>query len=134
MLTWRYHRNCPDGKIFDTEGRQHPYLPPASDGWVEHRGELGMSQFDRGQKMVENAVRAELAQQEKEGRDKLDAEHKEKYGFEPHPRATTEQVSNIMDNKTLNGEGRRPTLTVPRKVTESRTYSRREERPSAKKE
>lgn len=128
MRTFLYHPKYPEGKIFDTEGREAPYPPPASAGWVEHRGDLKMTEFERGQQMVENAVRAELARQEKEGRAELDREHVKKYGVEPHPRATTEQVANIMDNKTLNGEGRRPTLKVPRKATETRTYSRPEER------
>ena len=111
--------------IFDTEGIEAP-KPPTSSDWYEHRSEVPMSDFDRGAKMVENAVRKELEEQAKAGRAELDAEHKKKYGFEPPGRATNEQVANIMDNKLLDGQGKRPTLHA------KKTYSRPSERASAK--
>ena len=80
-----------------------------------------MSYMDVGTQMVENAVRAEMERQEKEGRGEMDAEHKKKYGFEPPPRATNEQVANIMDNKLLNGEAKRPTLHAKSKHFSRRT-------------
>lgn len=132
MRTFRFHPQFPEGKIFDDTGREAPFPPPKGSGWVEHREELKMSYLDMGSKMVENAVKAELAQQEKEGRAKLDAEHKKKYGFEPPVRASTEQVANIMDNKLLDGQARRPTLHLPRKPTSTTVYSRPSERASAK--
>lgn len=52
--------------------------------------------------MIENAVRAELAQQGPH-RKELETEHKKKFGFEPNLRATNEEVSNVMDNKTADG-------------------------------
>lgn len=126
MRTFRFHPKFPEGKIFDTEGREAPFPPSPSLGWVEHRGELKMTEMEMGSQMVENAVRAELAQQEKEGRDKLDKEHVEKYGFAPPPRATTEAVANIMDNKTADGRQTRPTLHLPRKT--SKHFTRKEDR------
>lgn len=125
MRTFLYHRLCPEGKIFDPEGREAPFPPPKSEGWIEERGLLGLTDFERGQQMVENAVRAELERDAKAGRDKLDAEHKQKYGFEPPTRATMEQVANIMDNKTLNGEMTRPTL---RAKSISKHFTRKEDR------
>ena len=79
MRTFRYHKDCPEGKIFDTEpGMPDPLVPPKGTGWVEHRSELQMTKDE----VVAAAVKQELARQSTE-RDELEAEHKKKFGYEP---------------------------------------------------
>lgn len=108
---WMYHRKHPEGKIFDPTGLRAPYPPPASEGWVDHRGELNMSTEQMTDQMVENAVRAELKAQGAH-RQELDREHKKKFGVEPDMRATTEEVANVMDNKRADGAGKLPRRLV----------------------
>lgn len=103
MLTWRYHRKCPEGKIFDTEGREAPPVPALSEGWVEHRGDLNMTAEQLSDRMVENAVKAELARQGSH-RKELENDHKKKYGVEADMRATNEEIANLMDNKSADGK------------------------------
>lgn len=105
MLTWMYHRKFPEGKLFDTEGREQPYPPSKSEGWVEHRGELNMTDEQRADQMVENAVRAEIAAQGQH-RGELEREHAKKYGEAADLRATNDEIANVMDNKTPDGAGK----------------------------
>jgi len=106
-----YHKLHPEGKIFDTEGREAPFPPPLSSGWVEHRGELNMTVEQMTDRMVENAVREELKRQG-EHRGELEREHEKKYGEKPHLRATNDEVANVMDNKTADGKN---TLHLPKR-------------------
>ena len=102
MRTFRFHLKCPEGQIFDTTGETAPVPPPESAGWVDTPARLVLDTAKATDQMVENAVRAELARQG-EHRGELDGEHRKKYGVEPHPRATNEEVANVMDNKTADG-------------------------------
>jgi len=106
-----YHKDFPEGKIFDTEGIEAPYPPSLSSGWVEHRGELNMSTEQMTDRMVENAVREELRRQG-EHRGELESEHKKKYGVAPDMRATNEEIANVMDNRTADGSR---TLHLPKR-------------------
>ena len=96
---------CPEGFIFDTTGETAPKPPPESEGWVDTPAKLVLDKQKATEQMVDNAVRAALAAQGSD-RDKLDAEHRKKYGEDPHTLATTAEVSNVMDNKTADGDGR----------------------------
>ena len=109
MRTFRFHLKCPEGQIFDTTGETAPVPPPESAGWVDTPARLVLDVAKATDQMVENAVRAELARQG-EHRAELDGEHRKKYGFEPHGRATNEEVANVMDNKTADGTH---TLRIP---------------------
>ena len=116
MRTFMYHRQYPEGKIFDTEGIEAPYPPPPSSGWVEHRGELNMTPEQITDRMVENAVREELKRQG-EHRAELEREHVKKYGEAPHMRATNDEIANVMDNKTADGTGKLTgTLHLPKRA------------------
>jgi hypothetical protein len=121
MRTFRFHVKCPEGKIFDTTGETAPYPPPESAGWVDTPAKLVLDKKKAVDQMIENAVKAELAAQGSD-RDKLDAEHRKKYGEDPHTLATTAEVSNVMDNKTADGEGK---IKPPKK---SKTFTRPWER------
>lgn len=112
LRRWMYHKKHPEGKIFDPSGRRAPFVPPKSEGWVEHRGELFMTTEQLADQMVENAVRAELAAQGKH-RAELEKDHKKKFGLAPDMRATNEEIANVMDNKTADGSGK-----LPRKIVE----------------
>ena len=107
MRTFRFHRLVPEGRIFDTTGETAPVPPPASQGWVEHQGELRITKEQAVEAMIENAVKKELAAQG-EHRRELELEHLKKYGEEPSYRATNEEVANVMDNKTADGSGKIP--------------------------
>jgi hypothetical protein len=72
MRTFRYHREVPEGKIFDTEPNMpDPQLPSnwESLGWKTDPGQLQMTQED----VVEAAVKAELARQDSD-RPKMERE------------------------------------------------------------
>ena len=65
MRTFRYHRDVPEGKIFDTEpDKADPQLPSNWEalGWKTDPGQLNMTKDD----VVESAVRTELAKQDKD--------------------------------------------------------------------
>jgi len=99
MRTWLYSKEFPLGKIFDTTGETAP--KPPERGWVEDRGLLNLTT----DQIVEAAVRAELALQGPD-RDKLDDEHRKKFGEDPHGLATNAEVENVMSNRTPDGRGR----------------------------
>lgn len=120
MRTWRFHRDCPEGRIFDTEPNMpDPLVPPDSAGWVDTPARLGMTREQAADKMVENAVKAELAAQGKH-RDELEREHKKKYGEAPDMRATNDEIANVMDNKTPDGAGKIPSKFFSRRGGENR--------------
>lgn len=114
MRTFRYHRDFPLGKIFDTTGETAP-VPPVGNGWVEHRGELQHMTDDQ---IVEAAVREELRRQGPD-RDKLDDEHRKKFGQDPHGLATNAEVENVMSNRTPDGRG---TIKPPKTATFQRRF------------
>ena len=78
MRTFRYAKEFPDGRIFDTEhGMPDPHLPSdwKSRGWVEHFGELKLTT----EQIVEASVRQELAKQSSD-RVALEKEYEKKTG------------------------------------------------------
>lgn len=56
-------------------------------------------------KVVEMAVKAQLKEQGPH-RGELVGEHEKKYGTTPHTLATNDEVANVMDNKTTDGNTR----------------------------
>ncbi len=92
---------APQGRIFDTTGATAE-RPPSGDGWVEHFGELDMTPAQYADRVIERAVREELAKQGPH-RGELEADHREKFGTMPHALATNEEVANVMDGKTADG-------------------------------
>ncbi len=103
MRTFRYHALfAPQGRIFDTAGVTAE-KPPVGGGWVEHFGEQDISPEKYTERVIENAVKAQLAEQGQHRRE-LETEHKKKFGTDPHNLATNEEVANVMDNKTADGK------------------------------
>lgn len=121
MRTFRYSHRWPEGKIFDTTGETAPRPPSEADGWFDCPSKLRMTKEQLTDRMIDNAVRQALAEQGSD-RDKLDAEHRRKYGEDAHVLATNAEVANVMDNKTPDGSGK---IKPPRK---SPTFTRPWER------
>ena len=59
MRTFRYSRQCPEGQIFDTEGREAPYPPSELNGWFDSPAKLHITQ----DQLIDAVVRQELAKQ-----------------------------------------------------------------------
>lgn len=112
-MCYRYHKDFPFGKLFDTVGIEAP-LPPKGGGWVEWPNHLNITT----DQVVEAAVRQELARQGPE-RDKLDDEHRKKFGEDPHGLATNAEVENVLSNKTPDGKGK---ITPPKSATFQRRF------------
>lgn len=120
MRTFRFHTTCPEGKIFDTTGETAP-LPPTDPAWVDTPAKLVFKSKDEiVEAMINNAVDKELAAQGPH-RFELEGEHRKKYGVDPSYRATTEEVANLMDNKTADGQGK---VVPPKKPFYSRNTER----------
>ncbi len=94
MLTWRYHRDFPLGKIFDTEGRQYPLVPSELNGWFDTPDKLHITQ----DQLIETIVKQELASQASD-RGKLEKEVKKKTGKEFHFAAKEKTLVKILDDK-----------------------------------
>ena len=54
-----------------------------------------------------------------EDRYKLDAEHRKKFGEDPHSLATNAEVENVMSNRTPDGSGK---ITPPKSAHFSRRF------------
>lgn len=116
MRTWRFHRDCPEGRIFDTTGVTAP-RPPEDPAWVDTPAKLDFRSKDEiVEAMIKSAVGQELSAQGPHRRE-LEKEHEKKYGVEPSYRATNEEVANLMDNKTADGQQK---ITPPKKPFFSR--------------
>lgn len=120
MRTWMFHMRCPEGKIFDTTGETAPKIPEAQ-GWVDTPAKLVLDPRKATEQMIENAVMAELAAQGPHRRE-LEKEHGKKYGVEPDLRATNEEVANLMDNKTADGQQK---IVPPKKPFYTRNTERK---------
>ncbi len=59
MRTFRYSKSCPEGQIFDTEGREAPFPPSELNGWFDSPAKLHITQ----DQLIDAVVRAELAKQ-----------------------------------------------------------------------
>ncbi len=103
MRSFRFHHLfAPEGRIFDTTGETAPMPPSPGEGWTEHFGEQGLTPETYADKVIAAAVKSQLAAQGPH-RKQMDAEHKAKFGIDPHPLATNEEVQNVMDGKTADG-------------------------------
>ena len=99
MRTFRYSKEFPQGKIFDTEpGREDPYPCPKHmqtvDGqmWYDSPSYLTMTTDD----VVEAVVKQEMAKNSPE-RPKLDAEHRKKHGTELRQTTSDKKVEKSLD-------------------------------------
>lgn len=94
MRTFRFSRDCPDGKIFDTEpGNPDPYPPPTeAQGWFEYpvRGYTT-------DELIEKVVKAELATQDS-NRIELEGEFRKKSGDQPHFAAKDKTLTKYLDD------------------------------------
>lgn len=61
-----------------------------------------MTREQYADKVIAAAVKSQLAAQGPH-RKEMDREHKAKFGIEPHPLATNEEVTNVMEGKTADG-------------------------------
>jgi hypothetical protein len=113
MRTFRYHALfAPQGRIFDTTGATAE-KPPVGGGWVEHFGEQAITPAEYADRVIERAVKEELAKQGPH-RKELETEHEKKFGVVPHNLAPNEEVANVMDNKTVDGKTKMHVAGLPK--------------------
>lgn len=93
MLTFRYSKACPEGKLFDTEGREHPYPPSELSGWFDCRSKINVTQDE----LIDAVVRAELAKQPSD-RPLLEREFERKTGDKPHVMAQEKTLVKVLDD------------------------------------
>lgn len=107
MITFRYHKDFPQGKKFDTEGRQFPVPPSELNGWFDTPAKLHITQ----DQLIAAVVKQELAKQGSD-RTELDREFEKKTGEVPHFAAKEETLVKVLDTPGVvkRGPGR------PRKV------------------
>ena len=96
MITWMYHRDYPEGKLFDTEGRKYPQPPSELNGWFDTPAKLHITQ----DQLIEALVKRELAKQPSD-RNELESEirKKTKGKLTPHFASKDETLVKILDNK-----------------------------------
>lgn len=94
MLTWRYNKEYPEGKLFDTEGIQHPRPPSELNGWFDCRSKIRVTQDE----LIDAVVRRELAKQSSD-RPLIEKELKKKSGKIAHYGAKDETLIKILDDK-----------------------------------
>lgn len=94
MLTFRYHRDFPEGKVFDTEGRQAPRPPSELNGWFDCRSKIHVTQ----DQLIEAVVKQELAKQSSD-RPEIEKEYKRKTGQRAHYAAKDSTLIKVVDGK-----------------------------------
>lgn len=92
MLTFRFSKECPQGRLFDTEGREHPYPPSELNGWFDCRSKIHVTQ----DQLIDAVVRAELATQSSD-RPELEREFRAKTGATPAATAKSETLVKVLD-------------------------------------
>lgn len=102
MLTFRYSKEAPEGRLFDTEGRQHPFPPTELQGWFDCRSKIHVTQ----DQLIDAIVRRELAAQPSD-RVELEAEFKKKTGDTPHFAARSETLVKVLDDNRSKEKKRR---------------------------
>lgn len=103
MLTWRYSKAHPEGVLFDTEGREHPYPPPELNGWFDCRSKIHTTQDE----LIDAVVRRTLSQQGSD-RVELETEFQNKTGEKPHFAADEKTLTRVLDSPlALPKKGRR---------------------------
>ena len=93
MITRRYSKEYPEGKLFDTEGRKHPYPPSELNGWFDCRSKIHVTQDE----LIDAVVRRELAKQPSD-RPELEREFRNKTGAIPHALATEKTLVRVLDD------------------------------------
>lgn len=106
MRTFRYSKLCPEGKIFDTEGREAPFPPSELNGWFDCRSKINITQ----DQLIEAVVRNELATQDSH-RPELEKEIRLKHGETVSATAKDETLVKVLDAPVKRKPGR------PRKVS-----------------
>lgn len=99
MLTWRYSKEYPEGKLFDTEGREHPFPPPEVNGWFDCRSKIHTTRDE----LIEAVVRRELANQGSD-RIELEAEFTKKTGAVPHALSQEKTLIKVLDSPLAKGK------------------------------
>jgi hypothetical protein len=100
MRTFMYHRDFPQGKIFDTEELQaDPKVPHPSLGWVDSPAKLRLTQDD----VIAAVVKQELAKQHDFDRPLMEKEHKKKYGHFPRSTMSDEDLVKALDQQIPKG-------------------------------
>lgn len=94
MLTFRYSKQFPEGKIFDTEGIQHPRPPSELNGWFDCRSKIRVTQDE----LIEAIVKRELANQSSD-RPLIEKELKKKNGKTAHFAAKDSTLIKVLDDK-----------------------------------
>lgn len=104
MRTFRFSKQCPEGKIFDTDpGNPDPYPPPTeSQGWFDNPGRLRMTTDE----VIEAAVKAELAKQNSD-REKLEKEFEHKTGEIPHFASKDKTLTGVLDDNRAYEKGKK---------------------------
>lgn len=92
--TFRYSKEFPEGKIFDTEGRQAPFPPSELNGWFDSPAKVHITR----EQLIDAVVRQELAKQSSD-RPLLDRELRKKTGKQAHFAAKDETLIKVLDNK-----------------------------------
>lgn len=92
MITFRYHKDFPQGKKFDTEGKQFPPVPSELNGWFDTPAKLHITQDE----MIAAVVKQELASQSSD-RAEIDREYTKKTGDVAHFAAKDETLVKVLD-------------------------------------
>lgn len=92
-LTFRYSRECPEGKIFDEEGKKAPLPPSELNGWFDTPAKLHLTQDD----LIEAIVKKELASQSTD-RSKIEKEYEKATGDTPHFAAKDTTLVKTLDD------------------------------------
>ena len=92
MLTWRFSKEAPEGRLFDTEGRQHPYPPSELSGWFDCRSKIHVTQ----DQLIDAVVRAELSKQDS-NRIELEREFTKKTGATPSATSQDRTLVKVLD-------------------------------------
>lgn len=92
MRTFMYSKEFPEGKIFDTEGREAPYPPTELQGWFDCRSKIHVTQ----DQLIDAIVRRELS---KQSSDRIEMEHEfeKKTGAKPSSMAKDETLVRVLD-------------------------------------
>ena len=94
MRTFRYHRDFPEGKIFDTTGQTAPVPPSELNGWFDTPAKLHITQ----DQLIETLVKRELAKQSSD-RPEIEKEFERKTGKKAHAGAKDSTLIKVVDNK-----------------------------------
>ena len=92
MLTFRYSREFPEGKKFDTEGREAPYPPSELNGWFDCRSKIHVTK----DQLIDAVVRAELAKQSTD-RIELEREFTKKTGARASTTSQDKTLVKVLD-------------------------------------